>query len=93
MTDTREECGTLTTRKFLLAFALPIVLDALLLRAVPHDLFVPWVASALVGFLFLTRRCAPRTRVIIALGYFPFIFLIFFFGSLFLPFLAVTIRE
>jgi hypothetical protein len=87
------DCAAVTVKKMTLAFGLPVVLDGLLLHLVPHDLFVPWGASAAVGFLFLTQHCGPRTRMLIALGYFPLMILIFFFGSLLVSPLAVTIRE
>ena len=77
----------------ILGFLLPIVLNAVLLRLFSRDVFVPWGGSAIVGFLFLTRQCTMKTRAFIAVGYFPLMILIFFFGSLFVPFLAVSIHE
>jgi hypothetical protein len=93
LTASDDDCASITITKAVLGFGLPVLLDATLLRLTAHDLFLPWVGSAIVGFLFLTRRCPTRMRALIAVGYFPLMILIFFFGSLFVPFLAVSIHE
>ena len=82
----------MTGEKFLLAFVLPLVMDALLLGVWRDGALVIWGICATTGFVFLTKGCSDRTRGIVALAYFPLMAAVFFVAAMFFMPFAIRIH-
>ena len=79
---------------FALGLCLPVVLDGLLLRLFPYNPHgVAWWISSGIGFYFASRRLRVIARVLFACVYFPFMFLVFFFGGMLVPFLTFRLHD
>mgnify|MGYP003350329256 CR=1 FL=1 len=84
--------GRIDASTAMLAFGLPFVLEAVLVRIAPGNPAICWLAPIAPGCLFLTRGYPIRTRILIALGYLPFMLAALVFASSAIPFLAVRFR-
>ena len=79
-------------RSFILGFGLPFLLEAILVRIAPGNPALCWLAPIVPGFFFLTRGFPARLRLLVALGYVPFMLIALVFASTAVPFLSVRMR-
>lgn len=76
------DCGVLTVSKVALSFGVPVVTNSAMSLAMPYGMPLAAILSTVIGFFFLTRRCPIRTRLLIAVGYFPMMLAILVFCAL-----------
>jgi hypothetical protein len=79
---------------FTLGFCLPLLLDGALLHVFPYNPHgIAWWVSAGTGFYFVTKGRRLLSRLLIAVAYFPFMFVVFFFGGMLVPFLTFRMQD
>ena len=88
----QDKDGRIDAPTAMLAFGLPFLLEAILVRIAPGNPALCWLAPIAPGCFFLTRGYPLRTRFLIALGYLPFMLAALVFASSVIPFLAVRFR-